>query len=212
MEKAAKMALIAKHAKKFAMTKNGPPILEGVHYAEDGTVVVANLYCGLRIKNAHNYAEPITVSVVTGNKISGIYPYQRFNENFPTEFKASFSLSKNSIEDAFKKIKWIRDIAKFYDKRNKAIQLNVDGTTRQVVELKFENDSLKFEAYLSKYDDKETLSVTLNAEFLLNSLQVFKDAGTSELKIKLNDKIAPIILSDEENEIDVIILPIRTGA
>ena len=212
MEQAMKMALIAKHSKKFAMTKDGPPVLAGVHYAEDGTAVVANLYCGLRIKNVHNYTEPITVSVATGSKIDGIYPYERFNKNFPDEFKVNISLNKHLIEDALKKVKWIRDIAKFYDKRNKAIQLNVDGMTRQIAELKFENDSLKFQACLSKYDDKETLSITLNAEFLLNSLQVFKDAGTGELKIKLNDKIAPIILSDEENEIDVIILPIRTEA
>lgn len=212
MEQAAKMVLIAKHAKKFAMTKYGPPILEGIHYAEDGTVVVANLACGLRIRNAHNSAESTTVSAVTGNKINGTYPYQSFNKNFPTEFKTSFSLDEHSIEDAFQKVKWIRDIAKFYDKRNKAIQLNVGGTTGQVVELQFENDSLKFETYISEYDGTETLSITLNAEFLLNSLQVFKDAGTSELQIKLNGKLDPIVLSDEENEIDVIILPIRTGA
>lgn len=210
MEQTAKLALIAKHAKKFAMTKNGPPILEGVHYAEDGTAVVANLYCGLRIKNAHNYTESFTVSAVTGNKIDGIYPYKRFNENFPAEFKASSSLNNHLIEDALKKVKWIRDIAKFYDKRNKAIQLNIGETTEQAVELKFENDSIKFQTFLSKCDSKETLSVTLNAEFLLNSLQVFKDAETSELKIKLNGKLDPIILSDEENEIDAIILPIRT--
>src|SRR5690606_12974491 len=206
------LALIAKHAKKFAMTKNGPPALAGVHYAEDGTAVVANLYCGLRIKNAHNYTESFTVSAVTGNKIDGIYPYERFNENFLAEFKVSFSLNKHLIEDTLKKVKWIRDIAKFYDKRNKAIQLNIDGMRRQIAELKFENNSLKFQALLSKCDSNETLSITLNAEFLLNSLQVFKDAGTGELKIKLNCKLNPIILSDEENEIDAIILPIRTEA
>jgi len=52
----------------------------------------------------------------------------------------------------------------------------------------------------------------LNAEFLLNGLQVFKDAGTNQLQVKLKGQLDPIVLSDEENEIDVIILPIRTGA
>lgn len=205
MEQTAKLALINKHAKKF-IAKNSHPVLEGIHYAADGSVFVANKFYALRIRNAHNFEE-VTISAIDGTKINE--PFPNIDRVFPTEFKTSFALNNHLIKDALQKVKWVRDIAKYYDPIHKRIKLVLEGIN---VFLHLENDSVKFQTIFAPYNGLETVHVNLNAEFLLNGLQVFKDAGTSELQIKLNSKLDPIILSDEENEIDVIILPIRTGA
>ena len=206
MEQAAKLALINKDAKKF-IAKNSHPVLEGIHYAADGSVFVTNKFYGLRIRNAHNFDEEVTISAIDGAKINE--PFPNIDRVFPTEFKTSFALNNHLIKDALQKVKWVHGIAKYYDPIHKRIKLILKGI---YVFLHLENDSVKFQTIFAPYNGLETVHVNLNAEFLLNGLQVFKDAGTKQLQVKLKGQLDPIVLSDEENEIDVIILPIRTGA
>ena len=202
MEQTAKLALINKHAKKF-IAKNSYQVFEGIHYTADGSVFVTNNFYALRIRNAHNFEE-VTISAIDGTKIDK--PQPEIDRVFPTEFKTSFELNNHLIKDALQKVKWLRDVAKYYDPKHKRIKLILEGEN---VSLHLENDSVKFQTILAPYSELEKVHVTLNAEFLLNGLQVFKDAETKQLQVKLNGQFDPIVLSDEENEIDVIILPVR---
>ncbi|MNW69815.1 hypothetical protein D3C74_489190 [compost metagenome] len=53
--------------------------------------------------------------------------------------------------------------------------------------------------------------ITFNAECLLNALNVFKDAGSKRVVIGITGAMSPIVLRDEENEIDAIVLPYRVA-
>lgn len=205
MEQTAKLALINKHAKKF-IAKNSYQVFECIHYDANGSVFVTNNFYALRIRNAHNFEE-VSISAIDGTKIDK--PRPDIDRVFPAEFKTSFELNKHLIEDTLQKVKWLRDVAKYYDRKHKRIKLILEGANASI---HLENDSIKFQAILAPYNGLEKVHVTLNAEFLLNSLQVFKDAETKRLQVKLNGQFDPIVLSDEENEIDVVILPIRTEA
>src|SRR5665648_293112 len=59
-------------------------------------------------------------------------------------------------------------------------------------------------------DQDETWS--FNADYLYYALDVFKSAGSTRVVIKLRHRNDSIVYSDEENGIDVLILPVRTNA
>jgi DNA polymerase III sliding clamp (beta) subunit (PCNA family) len=205
---AKKLELISKHAKKFAAKKDSyRPILEGVHYAQGGSVFITDAYCALRIRNAHSFPESTTSHAVTGASIDG--PYPSLDKVFPTNFKLEFNLYQTlkeiQIYETLQRTKWAWEIAKSTQKKP-LIQINIEKSNA-VIEVK--DNFIEYRALFGYVDTPETYKLTLNAEYLLNALNLFKDAGTSVLSFKLRSNTEPIVLSDEANEIDIIIMPVR---
>lgn len=203
---ATKMNLVLKHGKKFAEKRKARPALRGIHYAGDGSVYATNAHYALRIKNAHEYSDPLTADAWTGEEINDAFP--NIENVFPTSFEGSIAFNSfDAIQDAVKRTKWPHDITKALKTWNRLIQLTIDQKAMHL-ELNTNNVYLK-NTFSDAVIEAEPFSLGLNAEYLYNTLKLFEDAGTHELRIKLaEDKRSPVTFEDERNEIAVIILPV----
>ncbi|NHN31167.1 hypothetical protein [Paenibacillus agricola] len=210
-----KLELITKHGRKFAAKPNGStPVLEGVHYAADGSVVVTDRHKMLRIGGAHSFTEPFTSHAVTGSPVDGTYPDT--SKIIPTEFKAEITLIESGIKrtdlkDAIARVKLAVDVAKLAGDKSYVAKLSYVGAS-VTLSVKSDAPGVSFSAGISADISGADETVSFNAEYLLAALNVFKDAGSARITIGLIGPMTPILLRDEENGIDVIVLPYRRSA
>lgn len=208
---AKKAELIVKHAKKFASKDNTRPVLCGVHYDKDGSAVMTDRYRLLRIKDAHNYGRTFTSDVKTGAEIDGTYPDT--SKIFPTEFKTEITLIETgkltNVKDAIARVKLAVDTAKLSGDKSHVARLEYVGSS-VTLSVTSDNPIVSFSAGISASISGPDESIAFNAEYMLDALNVFKDARSQRVIIGLNGSMSPIVLRDEENGIDAIVLPIRT--
>lgn len=198
---AQKLALITKHAKKFVSSSHSRPALRGVHYAANGSIYATNSYYALRIRNAHAFPEPMTLDAKKGEKIN--YPYPDIDKIIPDNLNNELIIP--DINKAFHRSKLAFEIAKTLEDKNLTSFLTVEN---DLVHIQIENDEIKYKAGIGNSVDTKEFRLALNSGYIFNSLSVFKDAGTKEIRVGVqNDR--PILMSDKENEIDILIMPIK---
>jgi DNA polymerase III sliding clamp (beta) subunit (PCNA family) len=206
-----KLEIITKHGRKFS-AKNGSStsVLEGAHYAADGSVIVCDRHKLLRIQDAHNFTEPFTSHCVTGAPIDGTYPGT--SKLIPMELKTQITLidgyNRADIKDAIARVKLAVDVAKLYGDKTNVATLTYAGSS-VILSVKDEIPTVSFWAGINADITGPDETVSFNAEYMLAALNVFKDAGSSRVIIGLTGAMTPIVLRDEDNGIDVIILPYR---
>ncbi|MGF9711670.1 hypothetical protein [Paenibacillus naphthalenovorans] len=205
ISQAKKLELITKHGRKFA-AKNGSatPVLEGAHYGADGSIVTTDCHKLLRIGGAHNFTEPFTSHAVTGAPISGDYPDT--SKFIPMELPTQITLY--DIKDAIARVKLAVDIAKAIGDKLSIVTLTTESLAAKL-SINNDDNAMYYTAALPGDLYGEGKTVLLNAAYLLDALNVFKDAGSARVIIGLIGPLSPIVLRDEENEIDAIVLPYR---
>lgn len=215
LTQAKKLEIITKHGRKFTTKPNGSsPVLEGVHYAADGSVIATDRHKLLRIGGAHGFTEPFTSHAVTGGRLDGQYPDT--SKIIPREFESSMTLlnvgNRSDLKDMIARVKLAVDISKIAGDSAKmaTISKKEDGT----ILLAVDNSklSLKYSVALTADTTGGDVDVSFNAEYMLTALNVFKDAGSGRVTIGLTGAITPIVLRDEDNEIEVVVLPYRRSA
>jgi DNA polymerase III sliding clamp (beta) subunit (PCNA family) len=213
ISQAKKLEIITKHGRKFTSKSASTPILEGVHYAADGSIVTTDRHKLLRIGGAHNFAEPFTSHVVTGSPIDGTYPDT--SKIIPQELNTHITLingyNRDDVKDAIARVKLAVEAAKVTGDKSyiATVRKSADSVTLSVgsaVEIVALVVSISADTFGP--DD----IVSFNAEYMLAALNVFKDAGSKRVIIGLTGALTPIVLRDEENEIDVVVLPCRRPA
>lgn len=198
-----KNEIAVKHAKKFASKSETTPVLCGIHYAEDGHIYVTDRHRLLRIRDAHTYTTPVTSHVVTGAELDGKFP--DCSRLIPSAPKTTFVIEGiEAINQAVKYVKLALDVAKTVDKSTKICELFGSDQIRVGAS---DGVNVKFSAYLAAGGCD---TVRLNCEYLYDALNVFKDAGTRQINVCITGAMSPILLTDEENGIDVLVLPYRT--
>ncbi|ETT64908.1 hypothetical protein BSK66_07810 [Paenibacillus odorifer] len=211
ISQAKKLELITKHAKKFTVKPGGgTPVLEGVRYLDDGSVVATDRHTLLRIGGAHNFAEAFTSHAKTGAPVDGQYPDT--SRLIPMEFTSQITLSATNLKDSIACVKVALEAAKLSagDRRNLALLRYADDAA--TLSVTSDNPTLTFSAGINADLFGPDMAVAFNAEYMLNALNVFKDAGSQRVIIGLSGNLQPIILRDEDNEIDVIVLPYRIAS
>lgn len=207
---AKKLELITKHAKNFTSKSEAFPVLQGVHYNADGSVVCTDRHVLLRIGGAHNFTEEFTSHAKTGAVIDGVFPdTSRFiPQELPTQITLVDTAHLSGIKDAIARVKVALESAKLSgDKTNVTRLDSAAGGVKLTVNNAKTNVS--YSAQITADQFGPYAGVTFNAEYLLNALNVFKDAGSSRVIIGITGAMSPIVLRDEENEIDAIVLPYR---
>ncbi|OMC96239.1 hypothetical protein MKX34_24040 [Paenibacillus sp. FSL R5-0636] len=215
ISQAKKLELITKHAKKFTVKPGGgTPVLEGVRYLDDGSVVATDRHTLLRIGGAHNFAEAFTSHAKTGAPVDGQYPdtSRLIPQDFTSQITLIETVTRADLKDAIACVKVALEAAKLSagDKRNLALlRYAGDAATLSVT-----NDSpaLSFSAGINADLSGPDMAVAFNAEYMLNALNVFKDAGSQRVTIGLTGNLSPIVLRDEDNGIDVVVLPYRMAS
>lgn len=211
ISQAKKLELITKHGKKFAAKQGGStPVLEGVHYAADGSVVVSDHHKLLRIGGAHNFAEPFTSHAVTGAPVDGVFPDT--SRVIPQELKTQITLisgfKRDDLKEAIARVKLAVDAAKVSGDNSFITALVCESGIAMFV-VSNDEPRVKFSATVNADITGPDEKVAFNAELFLAALNVFKDAGSARVIIGLTGLLSPIVLRDEDAEIDAIVLPYR---
>ncbi|WP_339815631.1 hypothetical protein [Paenibacillus sp. FSL R5-0928] len=211
ISQAKKLELITKHAKKFTVKPGGSsPVLEGVHYSADGSVVATDRHTLLRIGGAHNFAEAFTSHVKTGAPIDGTYPdtSRIIPMELPSQITLIESVKRADLKDAIARTKVALEASKLSGGKTYTARLTIVGDD---VRLSANNDALpyRFSAGINADIFGPDAEVSFNAEYLLNALNVFKDAGSQRVNIGIISATSPIVLRDDDSEIDIVVLPYR---
>lgn len=199
-----KRKILAKYAKKFACLGVNREILGGIHYAADGSAVVTNREYLLRIRDVHNLPQPTTIHVTVGTPLEGKYPDT--SKVFPTSFAGEMRLGVPV--DVTTRLSCAAAAATTLDKKTPLLRLEEKNGSVHAVAA--DRDRLvECKAFLGNTVQAAVTTRTLNANYLLTALQVFKDAGGACI-VRWNKPLEPIVLTDDEH-IDVLILPYRVS-
>ncbi|MFD1270660.1 hypothetical protein ACFQ3Y_24935 [Paenibacillus motobuensis] len=208
---AKKLELITKHAKHFTSKSEATPVLQGVHYCADGSAVCTDRHTLLRIGGVHNFTEEFTSHAKTGATVEGVFPdtSRIIPQELPTQITLiNAGLRRTDLKDAIARVKVALEAAKLSGDRSYVARLALVGSD---VRIATNNDDTpyRFSAGINADIYGPDAEVSFNAEYLLNALNVFKDAGSNRVIIGITGAMSPIVCRDEENEIDAIVLPYR---
>lgn len=216
LNKTQKQELLTKHAKFFAADKNAAnKIFQGIHYLKDGTAVVSDTSTLLRIKDVSSVVDASSVAVVrsvhaiTGAELEGVFPSNAVEDLITWNQGNQITLDFTRIEGVTKYAKIaqmaIKELKPY--KRIVKIALNKADAFLQV-----SDQDVELNAYIGELESDQNETWDLNPDYLYNAFNLFKSARSTSIIIKLRHSNQAIVLRDEENGIDVLILPIRTNA
>ncbi|RCX22906.1 DNA polymerase III beta subunit-like protein [Fontibacillus phaseoli] len=210
---AKKLELITKHAKNFTTKSEATPVLQGVHYAADGSVVCTDRVTLLRIGGAHNFTEAFTSHAKTGAVIDGVFPdtSRIVPQELPTQITLVDTAFFSGIKDAIARVKVALETAKLSADKSHITRLDVAQGSGVKLTVNLSEDNASFAAMLTADTFGKDAAVAFNAQLFLNALNVFKDAGSQRVIVGITGEATPIVLRDEENEIDAIVLPYRVA-
>jgi len=205
-----KQDLIAKYGKKFASVSHTTPILQGVHYAKDGSIYATNRYYALHIKDAHQLSHTLTVHAKNGVPIPGDYPdVTKVFTNHRTQ--REILISGKDLPSVLLIASCALLAAKKLDKNFQKVSLMTVVNGMTYLQLRNEELQLEFSAHIGNTDKLEESKISLNAEYLHAALSLFYDADSSLIRVKIGSVFESMVIEDEEQGISVLLLPYRTA-
>ena len=205
-----KQELLTKHAKFFAAGEKETRVqFQGIRYLENGSACVTNTHVMLRIKDVSPFTVPCTLHTITGAELAGDYPNKAaIDAHFCWEPANTIVLeTSKQLDVVTKHAKIAAMLAKELKQKMNPVNLVL---TFKNAHLEIQDSNLEWSALVGYPEKEQEETWTLNSTYLHNAMNLFKSAKTRSLKIKLRTKHDPIILSDEENGIDILILPNRS--
>lgn len=216
LNKTQKQELLTKHAKFFAADKNAKnPIFQGIHYLKNGTAIVSDTHTLLRIRDITSVIDASSVHVdrsvhaTTGAELEGVFPSNAVEDLISWNQENQMTLESFQIDACTKYAKIAQMVGKelkSYDKIVK-IALNKKNAFLQV-----SDQGLEMNVHIGEIACDQNETWNFNPDYLYNAFNLFKSARSSSIVIKFRHSNQAIVLRDEENGIDVLILPIRTNA
>ena len=202
-----KMKVLEKHKEKFTDPKSSYRALAGIHHAEDGTVYATDRHMVLRMLGVHAFKGPVTFDAQTGEIIREEYPVKALEERFQLEWETGFMLSgKENVEEAARILRWVKELYEYYHP--------LDGVTlfsqyRDVI-IHLERPGVRFTVKIADFEDfRKEIRIGFTPRLLYNALRFFEDAGSARIRFSFaRDPRAPFLLSDTDNRIDILILPV----
>lgn len=201
-----KQEIIAKYGKVFASTDSSQTILQGVQYTPDGVVNICDRHRLLSIKEAHTFAQPLILHAKTGTPIEGNYP--ETGRLFSDSYENEIPITQMELEHVVLYASCAKDVALRLDKKVPIVILTaVNGMT--YLQISNTDKQLEFSAFFGNAQKLEPSKRSLNADYFLTALSVFKDANSKLIHVKLGAPLSPIVIEDEEQGIRALILPYR---
>lgn len=210
LNKTQKQELLTKHAKFFAADKNATnKIFQGIHYLKDGTAVVSDKCTLLRIKDVSSVAVVRSVHAITGAELEGVFPSNVVDDLITWNQENQITLDSTQIDACTKYAKIAQMIVKELKTKDKIVNLVL---SRGNAFLKVSDQDVELNVFIGELAKDQDEEWDLNADYLYNAFNLFKSAKSESIVIKVRHINQAIVLRDEENGIDVLILPIRTNA
>jgi DNA polymerase III sliding clamp (beta) subunit (PCNA family) len=198
--------IFMKHAEKITKSaSDSRPILKGVYHANDGSLAVTDAHRLYFAKNSQERKDGSVVNPKTGVIIDGTYP--DISRIIPEENDAQFNTLIN-VKEAVKALKALNSCGKVRSKKVIAKMSFEEKGVVFLVNTEVVNAEYRtFNGDLTKSDtDKE---VTFDLLYLIDALELFKDAGYEEVTLYSFGRLRPFIIKPN-NEVLALILPVRT--
>lgn len=216
LNKTQKQELLTKHAKFFAADKKAKnPIFQGIHYLKSGTAIVSDTHTLLRIKGVTSVVDGTPVEVVrsvhatTGAELEGVFPSDVIEGLITWNQENQMTLESAQIELVTKYAKIAQLIEKELKSRDKIVKIALNKANAF---LQVSDQGAELNAFIGGLVQDQNETWSLNADYLYNAFNLFKSAKSESIVIKFRHPRNAIVLRDEENGIDVLILPICTNA
>lgn len=186
--------IFMKHAEKVTKTASEfKPALHGVYHHEDGSLVVTDSFRLYKVFGVEHDKEPGTVYTPKGKKIDKSYP----NIDRLTELPDNYQSFKFETKGFFQVVDLVTC---------------VPITLKEKPVLYFEKDRLKcnFKSgeraiYYLPVEFKERF--VLNGQFLLDALNLLKEAKCKEFTLLYQSPLRPVFLIADD--ITILILPMK---
>ncbi len=210
LNRSQKQELLTKHAKFFAADKNATnKVFQGIRYLKDGTACVTDTHTLLRIKDVSSSTEERTIHAITGAELEGVFPSKDSIDNLlywnqVNQITLETSAQIELVTKYARIAQLIEKELKSYDKIVK-VALNKANAFLQV-----SDQGVELNVHLGELAQDQNETWSFNADYLYNAFNIFKSAKSNSIVIKFRHQNDAIVLRDEENGIDVLILPIRS--
>ncbi|MFG6315925.1 hypothetical protein SM193_08870 [Bacillus velezensis] len=201
-----------KHAEK--MVKNigfSKPALKGVYHTINGSGVVSD---GRRVyiaKNIQSRNDSVSIDPATGKLLEGEYP--DVNALAPQGFKDELHIQSTTylhlVIDAFIKAGVVPNPGEKKGKKEDVVLTLESNVRGRDTELAILSKALDVAIDLGETQYSRDFQYHINAEYLLQALSLFKDAGYEELIIRFYDDDSSIkIVSPDEKQTLTAVIPV----
>lgn len=200
---------------KFVAKSHARPVLCGVHYDENGTLVATDAHRLIRIENVWiKGCEPFTITV---NKKE----YGRIEGNYPDTDRIIPDIDNATASVVFSVdnpvlravLKLITDGTK--DEKNPTLCISYEEGTLTfepgTANLKEKGLTLSYQLEVYSTSDKP-FSIAVSAKYLLETLDAFKKLKIDRVHAHYFSNLRPLLLTaadDDPHNVKAIILPIR---
>ena len=216
---AEKFAILKKHGKYFVAGKESNRfVLQNIYLAPDGSAFATDASHALRIKNVHNYKEPLLLNVRGERQIESDYPYPEdgiravFDKIESAGHVATIACSRfsNMLRDLKKLIKVASDLC-----IEPSLRIRAEGGGRSLVaETRIKNEAydveLKFTLHCCYFNQPfSAFSTCLNIRYFLHAVEIFVSAKSRGIDLFVDSEEGTVFLCDKEQDIDVAIAPCK---
>lgn len=203
-----------KHAESVCKNASAArPVLNGVFHAPDGSLVVTDSHRLYRAKNAHSVEDGAVIQPKTGEHIEGSYPQiDRLIPEGGEKGTVIIEDIKQTI-DGLKALLAAGLISATGEKKTPKNKVHVDLylDDEGKVFLATNTTVFKGEFFLNFSGELEKeYRMKFRAEYLLQALNLFKDAGAPAVSLKVYGPNRPFVLTPPNNDnLLALILPVR---
>lgn len=189
------LEVIKKHASNFTpKAGEGKKALQGICYYSDGSLAITDSHIMLYAKDVHDLNKDVVKHHKTGRVINESFPNMKsfLNRHFAVEF----TIDTKEIYPSLEALK----VSTLIDE---------DGTLKDDHTFKVYDDLGQY--YLLTFSGTQTKfgPYHLKALNLYKCLSLFKDLHVYKLTVRMAGGYTPILISDELNQVSVLIAPVR---
>jgi DNA polymerase sliding clamp subunit (PCNA homolog) len=199
-----------KHASKVtkSATENRPALKGIFHRAEDGALIVTDSHRLYKAAGVYSGGMDAVINPVTGETIDGVYPDA--DKVIPRNPKAEFQLE--SIERIVQVLKPMAELARYsgyeYKPDKKGFQLLDLVTAFKDLVLTTRKNYVSANLVIGGSSEDVPFSETFRATYLLEALDLFRDAGYDGATLQYFGDMRPIVIKNDN--LLALILPVRT--
>lgn len=192
-----------KHAEKVTKkVGEARPVLNGVHHAEDGDLIVTDSHRLYLAKEAQSQKDGSVICPKSGASIEGSYPdvSRLIPDNEP---KMKIELD---VVEALKASKALKACGQLADK---VPMFRVEVKEGNEAYIGINNLAMSAEYRASYAEISDNHELIFNGQFLIDALEMFKDAGYSKVMLNTHGSMRPFIVKQDDS-LMAILLPVRT--
>lgn len=191
-------------AKKFVAKTYIRPILQYVQHLDNGDMVATDSRRLIRIKNIHGFKEEYLVNPATLDFAKGNYPKtDKLIESADSD--AKFTLNAEHLKLWLQMFKSMNQLTKKMRMHNKCIVMESNGSNAT---FSVHNTDISFNLPVTAMI-KGGFKIAFSAEYMKDALEAHTKLESKNLVFRIPSEMKPMLISDEDNTVETLVLPVR---